>query len=93
MWKEAGVTGDNQCIQGSDYHTLSYTTTVDHGIEPGSQRWKTSSWIYNYYSFFLDTLIDIKSYSSDSLSVTVGITVGACVFAVIGIVLASIAIR
>lgn len=46
-----------------------------------------------FESFYLDTLNIIKSSSSDSMSLPVGITVGACVFVVIGIVLVLFTIR
>lgn len=31
MWEEAGVYRENQCVQVGDYHTLSLTTTFNHG--------------------------------------------------------------
>lgn len=31
MWEEAGVLGENQCVQMGDHHNLSKKSTVDHG--------------------------------------------------------------
>lgn len=31
MWKEARVPGENPSVQAGDHHTLSHTTSVDHG--------------------------------------------------------------
>lgn len=100
------VRGDRWCGKRPEWlektHVSKGATTIPCHIQPlsitvsnpgrsGDKR--VLGYVIFIHFFFLDTLIDIKSYSSGSLSVTVGITVGTCVFVVIGIVLASIAIR